>query len=89
MKNVLQNNAPLPYPHLISNFFDLFDIPLDDEPFVMNKSTFKIGVEVINSFVLSRTMIVSGFINVTTLNLFLMREHCLHHLNIRILPLLL
>jgi len=43
-------NVSLPYPHLITAFYDQFDIPLDDEHFMKNKRTFKIGVEVINSF---------------------------------------
>jgi len=51
MNKALKDNVPLPYSHLITDIFDQFHIPLEDEPFVKhNKRIFKIGAEIINSF---------------------------------------
>jgi len=58
------------YPHLVMNFLDQFDVPLDDEPFVKIKSHAKLLLKLWHPLVLLKTLMVSGFTNVMTLNLF-------------------
>jgi len=50
MHKALRLNAPLPYPHLVTLFFQHFNIPLDSEPYVPIKRSFLIGASVIASF---------------------------------------
>ena len=50
MHKALRENAPLPYPHLVTLFLQHFNISLDDEPFVKVKRSFAIGVVVVASF---------------------------------------
>ena len=50
MHKALWQNAPLPYPLLVTHFLQHFNIPLDDEPFVKVKRSFAIGAAVVASF---------------------------------------
>jgi len=50
MHKALRANAPLPYPHLVTLFLHHFNIPLDDEPFVMVMQSFSIGTGAVTSF---------------------------------------
>ena len=51
MKRALRDNAPLPYLYLITNIFDQFEVPIEDEPYEKhNIRNYQIGVEVIHSF---------------------------------------
>ena len=50
MHKPLRDNAPLPYPHLVTLFLHHFKNPLDDELFVQVKRSFSIGAGVVTSF---------------------------------------
>jgi len=50
MHKALQANAPLSYPQLVTLFFQHFNVPLDDEPFVKVKRYFAIGAAVVASY---------------------------------------
>ena len=50
MHKALRLNAPLPYPHLVTLFFQHFNIPLDSEPYVSIKRSFLIGAAMIAYF---------------------------------------
>ena len=50
MHKALWENAPLPYPHLVTLILQHFNIPLVNEPFVIVKRSFSIGVAAVASF---------------------------------------
>jgi len=56
MHKALRENAPLPYPHLVTLFLHHFNIPLDNEPFLKVKRSFAIGATAFPSFEYQKDM---------------------------------
>jgi len=50
MHKALRENAPLPYPHLVTLFLKHFKTPFTNEPFVKIKHSFEIGATIVASF---------------------------------------
>ena len=50
MDKALRANAPLPYPHLVTQLLQHFKVCLTNEPFVKIKHSVAIGVAVVASF---------------------------------------
>nr|KYP46634.1 hypothetical protein KK1_031727 [Cajanus cajan] len=55
MNKALHANAPLPYPHFITTILEQFNVPLDNEAWVLIKRSFKIGATAVASFGYKKT----------------------------------
>nr|KYP31550.1 hypothetical protein KK1_048057 [Cajanus cajan] len=56
MNKALRANASLPYPHFITTILKHFNVPLEDETWVLVKRVFEIGANAIASFGYKKTL---------------------------------